>query len=127
MFRIIGPIPGPYITIVLPSPQLGDQLNTIGDVRIAKSMNGTIYTTKKSKGNRRRLQWQFYISHNKALEVKEFLKRFTSQVVQIIDHNDVTWLGYCMSNPFSFTDNTRASGSVNEEFTNITLTFEEKS
>ena len=127
MFRIQAPIPGPHVTTVLPSPLLGDQKSTIGDVKITKSMNGTIYTSKKSKGGRTRLQWSFKISIEKAKELREFFKIYYSTLVQIIDHLDNTWVGYFTTNPFTFTDGSRTWGPVNEEYTNITLTFEEKS
>ncbi len=126
MFRILAPLSGPYITTVLPSPELGDQTNTIGEVGILKSMDGTLYTTKKSRGKRKRMQWGFKISLEKALELKAFFKVFYSSPIKIVDHLDKTWVGYFTSNPFSFTDFAKLSGPQNDEYTHITLTFEEK-
>ena len=126
MFKIEAPCPGYQTTIILPSPSWGDSVQLAAALNLIRTMDGTLYTYKKPKKGRKRLQWDFIIARNKALELKAFLKAYYRTLMRVIDHNDDIWIGYLQNNPFEFAGEARAYGFPGGETMTITLEFEEK-
>lgn len=90
-------------------------------------MNGTLYTYVKSRNGRKKFNWEFEIARNKALELRAFINSYRGELIQVIDHDGDTWVGYLRNNPFEFTGGGRAGPNWpgNETMT-IILEFEEK-
>jgi hypothetical protein len=65
-------------------------------------MDGTRYTYVKRRGGRRKLKWTFWLSRNKALELRAFIFAYFAAKVQATDHNGRVWAGNFTNNPFEF-------------------------
>lgn len=115
-------------TTLLPNPQFSDAENLVSEIESKRARDGTLYTYVKTKGDRRRLQWTFALTRNKALELRAFILSYFASKVRITDHNGVTWLGNFTDNPFEFDTIRRAAPAIcpmpRGEQQQITLTFE---
>lgn len=98
-FTLIAPVPLVETTTVLPNPKFGDSEGTTGKPNILRTVNGTRRTYIKSKG-RRKLQWDFNLTRNKALELFEFYRAYNAHSIFIEDHNNRGWVGWIVNNPF---------------------------
>jgi len=126
-FILKAPYPGLVTTTLLPSPQWGDSKGLTATVISQRSMNGTGYTYVKSRDGRKKLLWRFEIARNKALELREFLNSYQGKLIQVIDHDGDTWLGYFRNNPFEFMGSGRAGPSwPGGEVMSIQLEFEQR-
>ena len=126
-FILKGPYPGPNTTTLLPSPRWGDSKALTASVQSIRSMNGELYTYVKSRNGRKKLRWEFEISRNKALELREFINSFYGSLIQAIDHDGDSWIGYLRNNPFEFSGAGRAGdGWPGGETMMITLEFEQQ-
>lgn len=126
-FILRAPYPGVETTTLLPSPRWGDSKAVSATVQSMRAMDGTLYTYVKSRNGRKRFQWEFEISRNKALELREFIDSYFSRLIHVTDHDGDTWIGYLRSNPFEFTGGGRAGeGWPGGETMIIRLEFEQK-
>ena len=126
MFFIQAPHPALQVTLELPSPNWSDSVALVSSLQVLRAMNGASYTYVHERGGRKRLQWDFTIARNKALELRAFLKVYYRSKVQIVDHNDDTWLGYLTNNPFESSGSGRAVNFPGGETMDIALEFEEE-
>lgn len=99
-FQLASPYPLLETVTVLPNPQFGDSEAATGTLEIKRTVTGRRRTYVKSRGGRRKLQWSFKLTRNKALEFLEFYRSYHSQLILVEDHNGRNWLGYIMNNPF---------------------------
>lgn len=125
-FILKAPYPGVQTTTLLPSPAWGDSKALTATILTQRSMDGTLYTYVKSRGGRKKFNWEFDIARNKALELREFINSYRGALIQVIDHDGDTWLGYLRNNPFEFTSSGRAAGWPGNETMTVILEFEEK-
>lgn len=125
MLILKAPYPAVRTTTVLPSPKFDDSVALKAVVKTMRAMDGTLYTHVRSSGNKKSVKWDFEISRNKALELREFIDKYNTSKIQAIDHNNVTWVGFLKNNPFEFTGAGRAGGWPGGETMTITLEFEE--
>ena len=126
-FILKAPYPGVSTTTLLPSPQWGDSKSLTATLQSMRSMNGVVYTYVKSRNGRKKFQWQFEIARNKALELREFINSYNGSLIQVIDHDGDTWLGYLRNNPFEFTGAGRAGDAwPGGETMSVMLEFEEQ-
>jgi len=91
-----------------------------------RAIDGTLYTYIKSREGRKKYKWDFEISRNKALELREFINIYYAQLIEVEDHNGSKLVGYLQNNPFEFSGVGRAHGWPGNETMTITLEFEEK-
>lgn len=126
-FFLKAPYPNLSTTTVLPSPKWGDSKALTATITSMRAIDGTLYTYVKTRDGRKRFQWSFEISRNKAFELRAFIDSYHGKIIQINNHNNDTYLGYLRNNPFEFTGSGRAGNSWpgNETMT-ILLEFEEK-
>lgn len=125
-FLLRAPYPSLLTTTLLPSPEWGDSKGLAATVKTMRGMDGTLYTYVKSREGRKKLRWQFRLSRNKALELREFINTYFDQIVEATDHDGDKWIGYLMNNPFEFAGDGRASGWPGDEAMTVILDFEEK-
>lgn len=111
MFRMSAPYPTLQTLTVIPNPQFSDREGNLNTVSRATAMDGTRYTYVKRR-TRRKMQWNFKLSRNKALEVRAFFMSYFASQIQIIDHRNRVWLGYFTSNPFEFESQSRAALAI---------------
>ena len=121
-----APYPGVRTTTLLPSPRWGDSKALTATVMSMRAVDGTVYTYVKSRANRKRFQWDFEIARNKALELREFINSYQGKLIQVIDHDGDTWIGYLRNNPFEFMGEGRAVGWPGDETMTVQLEFEER-
>jgi hypothetical protein len=92
-----------------------------------RAMDGTLYTYVKARNGRKKFQWEFEISRHKALELRAFINSYFGKLIQVIDHDGDTFLGYLRNNPFEFASVGRAGdGWPGGETMSVILEFEEK-
>jgi hypothetical protein len=105
----------PYPTLqtltVMPNPQFSDQETNLNIVSRRTAMDGTRYTYVKRR-SRRKLQWTFRLTRNKALEVRAFFMSYFASKIKITDHRDRIWIGNFTSNPFEFEAQSRAYPAI---------------
>ncbi len=126
-FVIQGPWPAMKNTVLLPSPQQGNNKGNQSTVQTLRAMDGTVYTYIKTKRGRRGQSWDFITSKDKALEIKEFIILHADGLIRIIDHRDVNLIGYITINPMEARGEGRAAswGQI-EEAVRFTIEFEER-
>ncbi len=126
-FLIQAPYPKMIATLLLPSPLLSNNKNNTATVQTVRSMNGTVYTYVITKRGRKKYSWSFLTSKDKALEAKEFVGIYAQDLVQVVDHEDVTRMGWIVINPLEESGQGRAGGwGKNEEAFEYTIEFEER-
>jgi len=125
-FLIAGPYPSLRTTTLLPSPRWGDSKAIGGTFISMRAMDGTLYTYVKSRNGKKKLRWDFELSRNKAMELREFFKAYFGEAVKITDHDGDVWIGYLINNPFEFATSGRAGGWPGGESMTVTIDFEEK-
>lgn len=127
MITLQAPHPGLQTTTFLPNPQFSDTEALTASLSVKRSLDGTLFTYKKTKGGRRKLTWTFTLTRPKALELRAFLLSYYASTVKVVDHNDRTWLGNFTNNPFEFESARRAAPAIGDlapEACVITLEFE---
>lgn len=102
-------------SILLPSPNLGDEISPEVKVSIRNSMNGVIYSTVKTH-NRFKFTWDLNLTNAKARELYVFNEYYNSMPWRVFDWNDVLYRAYLLSNPLQFTFVSRNSVDVRLEF-----------
>jgi len=125
-FLLQAPYPALVSTTLLPSPIWGDSKAIKGVVTSMRSIDGTLYTYVKTKGSKKKFQWDFKLARNKALELRSFIEAYFGKAIRITDHDGDIWVGYLINNPFEFTTQGSAFDWPGDEMMNIRLEFEEK-
>jgi len=98
-FTLVAPVPLTETTVQLPNPTFGDSEAGTGEVTVYRTLDGARRTYVTSKG-RRKLNWTFRLTRNKALELQAFYRSYNAKKVRITDHNGQVWLGNFTNNPF---------------------------
>lgn len=128
MFIFQAPHPTLEATTLLPNPQFGDGENLTDEVQVKRAMDGTLYTYVKTKNDRRRLEWTFLLTRNKALELRAFIQAYYATAIKVTDHNERVWAGHFVNNPFEFDTPSRAAPAIapmpRGETQEITIAFE---
>lgn len=114
---LIAPHELPQTAIQLPSPKLNDTHNVSDDVIVRNSMNGVLYSYVKSN-NRLEINWDFNVSKEKAIELEEFIKVYSSYNFRLIDWRSRVFKVKLINLPLVF-----SSASLNER-QNVRLQFE---
>jgi len=122
MLIIQGPYPALQTTVVLPSAQLGNQVNMSGTVQTLRSMNGTLYTYVIERRARRVFQWDILSTEQKSNEIKDFVRRYAGNKVKLTDHNETAYIGYITINPF---ESMGAGGGRGGEYYQFTIQLSE--
>ena len=126
MFLMQAPHPALQTTLLLPSPEIGNNKNLTSTVQIVRTIDGTPYSYVKPKRGRRQFTWDFITTKEKALETKNVIKRYAGNVWKITDHNQDIFLGYITINPFESTGDGRAGGWPSNEACTFSISFEER-
>lgn len=119
MFEMSAPYPALQTTSLLPSPQFSDSEAITDALDIKRSKTGVLYTYVKTKNLRRKLQWTFLVTRNKALEIRAFIMSYAAHRVRIVDHNGRIWIGYLMNNPAEFNHPRPETQDITIEFEGV--------
>lgn len=125
-FILKAPFPAVQTTTLLSAPKWGDSKSLTATIVSMRSLNGALYTYVKSRNDKKRLQWEFELSRNKALELREFINSYRGAIIQVIDHDGDTWIGYLRNNPFELSGVGRAVDWPGGETMQIMLEFEQR-
>lgn len=101
-----------YSTIVMPNPLFSDSEANTNSLNVVRSVNGKRRTYIKSTGRRRKLRWNFRLTRNKALELREYMKVNHANRLRVIDHNNRIWEGYIITNPIEFVGDRRGAPGI---------------
>lgn len=126
--QLSAPHPAVQTTSVLPSPQFSNQEAITATVSKLYAVDGTLYTYKRPKDGRHKLTWTFLLTQAKALEVRAFVLSYFASEIKVVDHDQRSWVGYFVSNPFELRGERRGAPTVQGltygEIHSITLEFE---
>lgn len=127
-FVIQAPFPAMKTTLLLPSPQTGNVQQPRHTVQTIRAMDGTLYTYRKPKRDRRLFRWDFTTSKRKGRETREFVKEYAGGLVRVTDHEGTVRVGYLTINPWEARGDGRAGGwdDVVPEAVQFTIEFEER-
>ncbi len=126
MFRLEGPYPLLKTTVLLPSPQIGNNRALQSTVQTMRSVDGTLRTYIKPKRGRRAFTWDFLVAKDKALEVKEFIRLYAGSMLKATDHNSDVYVGWMVLNPIELAGEGRAASWPGGEAYKLSIRFEEK-
>ena len=119
-FIVQAPYPALASTMLLPSPQVGNNLGATSEVVIIKMMDGSRRSIVKKAGNNRRYRWTFVLSRDKIEEVQDFVLRYRGSSFRTIWRGNVV-IGKLNLNPVEFAGNGRAGGWPGNEAYEVTL------
>ena len=126
-FLMKAPYPSVRTTTLLPSPRWSDSKGLTATVQSMRAMDGTLYTYVKTRNGRKKYNWEFEVSRHKALELRAFINAYNGKLIQVIDHDGDTIVGYLRNNPFEFAGAGRAGdGWPGGETMTVILEFEER-
>ena len=107
--------------IVLPPALFGDSIQNIGHIDIKKAMDGT--TRSFIQGTtRKKLTYQWKLSHLKAYELRQFVSRNMSEIITITDWNGIMYKTKITLNPFEFGN--QGVYEKDREFAEVSMEFE---
>lgn len=97
-------------TVMLPNPQLGDLRNKILHVNIRNSIDGTLYSYKKSNTyyyngqvyDKYKLSWEFLLRRGKADELFEFVRAYSGYKWRVIDWKERVYIVDLLNDPVDF-------------------------
>lgn len=125
-FILRGPYPAKVTTTLMPSPAWGDSENIMPTIVRMRTVDGTLYTYVTSRTGRSKYHWEFELSRNKALELREFINSYFADLIEVQDHEGNTLVGYLQNNPFELSGVGRAKGWPGNSTMKIELDFEER-
>jgi hypothetical protein len=102
VIRLSAPYPGIETVTLLPNPAFGDSEALRDTVQMRRAMDGTTYSYVRRTGGRRQLQYDFNLSRMKALELIAFIRAYHASKIQLVDHEDQSWVGHITVNPAEF-------------------------
>ncbi len=106
-------------TTLLPNPEFGDSEGILDEVSIKRTINGSRHVYVKTKNQRRKLIFNFRLTRLKSLELRAFIQSYFSSIITLVDHEDQTWVGNFMSNPFEFTSIAASEISIQLDFEGV--------
>lgn len=107
----------PEVQIELPSPELGDTVNLEAELDIRNAMDGTLYSYVKNSETIH-LAYDIKLYYSKYQELREFIIKYSSKLIRLIDHRERVYKVNMINLPFSF-----ATISKNE-FKTVRIEFE---
>jgi hypothetical protein len=87
-------------TTMLPNPQFSDSEALVDSLQQQRAMDGTRYVYVHRRQGRRKVQWTFLLTRNKALELRAFITSYFASQIRATDHNGEVWVGNFVNNPF---------------------------
>lgn len=107
----------PVTAIILPNPNMGNEENLQVELILGDAEDSTQYSYIKRTENIR-LTYDLSLARPKMDELKNFLKLYHTFEMRLIDHHDVSWKVYMIT---ELVELTRKSG---QEYTDVRLQFE---
>lgn len=122
MIEVYAPHPNWEHVIFLPNPEWGDFRRLTLTNQIKRSMTGaTIITHVQKHEDLKSVEMSFTLTREKSLETLAFFDLHIGHLLKIVDHRDVTHIGYIQINPIEL-DKVRKG--TNGEQVKLSLNFE---
>jgi len=109
----------------LPNPEFGDTETPMSEVQWVWAMDGTRYSTVTSS-DYFIILYKLLLTKLKAWELREFFRNYHSNIIRIIDHNNIPWQALLLNNPVEYTAVGRAKTNCNTEYIEVNLEFKAK-
>lgn len=119
-FRIEAPYPALASTMLLPSPQIGNNLGLTSQVTVVKMEDGSRRSFIKRGDGKKRHRWTFILSRDKMEEFKDFINRYRGAKFRVV-WRDETLIGKVNLNPVELAGQGRAGGWPGDEAYESTL------
>lgn len=107
--------------ILLPPPLFGDREGIKAQIKLHKTIGGTLYAYGK-RNLSRILNYTFELSRVKGLELRNFIEYSKGSLIIIENWKGEVWYSYIINNPITFTTVSRASPQ--RELVRVTLEFD---
>ncbi len=120
MFILQAPYPALASTMILPSPDIGNNLGLISQVVVVKMEDGGRRSFVKPGGGLRRHRWDFLLSSDKTEEFVDFIERYRGADFRVEWRNRVI-IGKLAINPIELSGQGRAGGWPGGEAYETTL------
>lgn len=128
MFQFQAPYPLVQTTTLLPDPQFSDQEALADTLTQKRAMDGTRYVYVQRHSGRRKVQWTFGLTRNKALELRVFFQSYFASRIRVVDHQGQVWIGNFVGDPLEFDTPERAAPAITPmprgEWQVVTMEFE---
>lgn len=122
MIQLAAPFPTYQSKIALPDPDFSDVRALEVKINPRVSMSGVVRTYIQTS-SQERLTYRFVLTREAALALREFFRLHYSHKIFMRTHDNESWLGTFLTNPFEFTAATRALRSGGYENITIELQF----
>jgi hypothetical protein len=119
VINISAPANAPESTILLPNPEWSDTITLPVEIRLKVMNDGTVYSYR-SANTGTSYKWQFRLTRNKALELKDFVKLHTDVIWRVIGFG-VNGLFILTTNPFTLSNVARGSTPISSETTEVEI------
>jgi len=105
-FRIEAPFPAPSSTVLLPPPEMGNNMGAVSEVRIVRMEDGSRRTFIKRGENNRRYRWSFTLTQEKSEEFQDFVRRYRGKSFHAVWRGR-DYVGRLNLNPIELSGTTR--------------------
>lgn len=119
-FRVEAPYPALASTVLLPSPEMGNNTGLLSQVTVIKMMDGSRRSYIKKADGLKRHRWDFIISRDKSEEVSGMVERYRGDTFRIVWRGR-TIIGKLSMNPVELAGVGRAGGWPGGEAYRATL------
>jgi hypothetical protein len=119
-FRIEAPYPALASTVLLPSPEIGNNEGLLAAVRVIKMEDGSRRSFVQNADMKRRYRWTFILSHDKMEEFSDFVERYRGSKFKCT-WRERTFIGKVAINPVEFVGEGRAYGWPGDEAYQVTI------
>lgn len=119
-FRMEAPYPASASTILLPSPEMGNNQGLLSQVTIIKMEDGSKRSFIKKAEGKKRYRWDFITSRDKTEELSDFVKRYRGSDFRVVWRGR-TVIGKVALSPVEFAGVGRAGGWPGDEAYQVTL------
>lgn len=124
MITLRAPYPTIQTMTLLPNPQFGDGEAPRDTVQVRRAMDGTMYTYVRRTGDRRELDYTFFLTRLKALELAAFVRSYHTWPIQLTDHLDQVWVGNITTDVVELEAVGRSPDKPGGEMVTVRLQFE---
>ena len=100
-FRLEAPYPALASTMLLPQPQMGNNIALQASVNVIKMEDGSRRTTIKRGGGNKKHQWNFTLAFDKMEEFQDFIRRYRGATMRATWRGRVI-IGKCTLSPVEF-------------------------
>ena len=117
------PYATPTLTLTLRNPELGDSEGLDIKIRFQITMNGEIYSHRRTPENKRLILTFRSVTKALVLELRDFIKLSSGEEIKYTDYNAVIWRGYITSNPIESATESKIVNGTCIEVSAFTLEF----